>query len=71
MVAGLPSDLRARATEVGADGIAGVHLTVAGGKKVIWGDDEDGAAKARTLGYLLTQDGTEYNVSAPLFPTFR
>lgn len=68
VVAGLPADLRARVTEVG---VAGVTLTLAGGKKVIWGDDEDGAAKARTLGYLLTQDGTEYNVSAPLFPTFR
>lgn len=71
VVAGLPADLRARVTEVGADGVAGVQLTLAGGKKVMWGDDEDGAAKARTLGYLLTQDGTEYNVSAPLFPTYR
>lgn len=70
-VAGLPADLRSRVTEVGADGVAGVQLTLAGGKKVIWGDDEDGAAKARTLGYLLTQDGTEYNVSAPQFPTYR
>ncbi|MGZ8180221.1 cell division protein FtsQ/DivIB [Williamsia sp. SKLECPSW1] len=71
VVAGLPADLRGRVTEVGADGVAGVHLTLAGGKKVIWGDDEDGAAKARTLGYLLTRDGTEYNVSAPSFPTYR
>jgi cell division protein FtsQ len=71
VVAGLPADLRSRVTEVGADGIAGVYLTLAGGKKVIWGDDEDGAAKARTLGYLLTRDGTEYNVSAPSFPTYR
>ncbi|GAA2070042.1 cell division protein FtsQ/DivIB [Williamsia deligens] len=71
VVAGLPADLRGRVIEVGADGPAGVTLTLAGGKKVIWGDDEDGPAKARTLGYLLTRDGTEYNVSAPQFPTYR
>lgn len=71
VVAGLPAQLRARVTEVGAEGVAGVRLTLAGGKTVVWGDDGDGAAKARTLTYLLTRDGTEYNVSAPMFPTVR
>jgi cell division protein FtsQ len=40
-------------------------------RTVVWGDDERNAEKAETLRHLLTQEGTEYNVSSPQNPTFK
>lgn len=40
-------------------------------RTVVWGDDERNAEKAETLRHVLTQEGTEYNVSSPQNPTFK
>jgi cell division protein FtsQ len=40
-------------------------------RTVVWGDDGRNAEKSETLRHVLTQEGTEYNVSSPQNPTFK
>ncbi|HEX6756572.1 MAG TPA: FtsQ-type POTRA domain-containing protein [Mycobacteriales bacterium] len=48
-----------------------VTLTLTGGRTVVWGGDEDRAAKARVLPALLTRPGSVYDVSTPAVVTVR
>ncbi|GAA1462295.1 cell division protein FtsQ/DivIB [Williamsia maris] len=71
VVAGLPDFLSRQVVSVAASSPSDVRLTLRDRKLVVWGDADRGADKARTLRFLLPRDGTEYNVSAPEYPTFR
>ncbi|RPA63460.1 FtsQ-type POTRA domain-containing protein [Gordonia oryzae] len=71
VTAGLPPQLSALVLRVIANSPVDIELALTGDRKVIWGDDTRNDEKARTLGYLLSQRATEYNVSAPNFPAFR
>ena len=71
VVAGLPEFLSRQVVSVAASSPSDVRLTLRDRKTVVWGDADRGADKARTLRFLLPRDGTEYNVSAPEYPTFR
>ncbi len=71
VVAGLPDFLSKQVVAVTAGSSADVRLTTRDRKTIVWGDVDRGAEKARTLRYLLSRDGSEYNVTAPEFPTLR
>lgn len=71
VVATLPPQLSALVLKVTATSPVDIQFTLTKGRTVIWGDDSRGEEKARTLGYLLTRNATQYNVSAPSFPTYR
>ncbi len=71
VVAGLPEFLSRQVVAVSASSAADVRLTLRDRKSVVWGSDDRGPEKARTLRYLLTRAGSEYNVTAPENPTFR
>ncbi|MGW5521405.1 cell division protein FtsQ/DivIB [Gordonia sp. NPDC003950] len=71
VVAGLPPSLSKQVVSVTASSPVDIHLELTGNRNVVWGDDSQGAEKARTLSYLLTRDATQFNVSAPAFPTYR
>ncbi len=49
----------------------GIELRLDGGVRVVWGSAEDSALKSQVLDALLPLGGTEFNVSAPAFPTRR
>lgn len=49
----------------------GIELRLKDGRRVIWGSAEDSSLKSEVLDALLPLGGTEFNVSAPAFPTRR
>jgi len=57
------------AIEVGSP--VNIVLVLKDNRTVVWGDDRRNAEKAETLRHVLTQPGTEYNVSSPSNPTFK
>lgn len=71
VVADLPENIAALVQKVNATSPVDIELGLTRGRTVIWGDDSQGAEKARTLTYLLTRKATEYNVSAPEFPVYK
>ncbi|NDK90490.1 FtsQ-type POTRA domain-containing protein [Gordonia desulfuricans] len=71
VVAGLPVDIKVLVKTVNASSPVGIEFGLTGNRTVVWGDDSQGAEKARTLEYLLTRKATEYNVSSPNFPAYK
>ncbi len=49
----------------------GIVLRMRDGSRVVWGSAEDSTLKSQVLEALLPLGGTEFNVSAPAFPTRR
>lgn len=70
-VAELPPSISAQLVKVTAGSPVDIEFTLKGNKTVVWGDNERGAEKARTLDALLPRDASMYNVSSPDFPAFK
>lgn len=62
---GLPKGLVAQLYLMRAASAEQVTLLLRGGRQVLWGGDEDGAAKASAVTALLKMPGTILDVSAP------
>ncbi|MBT0565259.1 FtsQ-type POTRA domain-containing protein [Williamsia sp. CHRR-6] len=71
VAARLPDPVRGQVIEVAANTPADVRLTLRDKRVVVWGDAERTDEKARTLRYLLTRPATQYDVTSPMFPTYR
>lgn len=61
----------AKVSRLAAPSRDGIELRLSNGDRVIWGSAEDSALKSQVLDELMKQGGTEFNVSAPAFPTRR
>lgn len=61
----------AKVSRLAAPSRDGIELHLKDGSRVIWGSAEDSALKSQVLDVLLPLGGTEFNVSAPAFPTRR
>ncbi len=70
-VAGLPESLARQVIRVSANSPVDIEFLLTGNRRVIWGDSDRGAEKARTLTYLLSRDAKMYNVSSPEFPAYK
>ena len=62
---GLPKALLAQVASLKAVSAEQVTLLLRGGRQVLWGGEEDGAAKASAVTALLAMPGTIFDVSAP------
>jgi len=65
VVGALPAGLRSSVTSVTAPSPDQVTLQLTGGVTVVWGDADDGAAKARELAILMQTHARYYDVSSP------
>jgi len=70
-VAGLPDPLREQVIRVSARSPVDITFILTENRRVIWGDADRGADKARTLTYLLRREAKEYNVTSPEFPSYK
>ncbi|MFD5225835.1 FtsQ-type POTRA domain-containing protein [Microbacterium sp. NPDC058342] len=73
VIRSLPADLRAQVTQVAATSTDDVTLTLADGKRIVWGSEEDSVEKALVLVALIRnapKAGT-FDVSAPAVPVVR
>jgi cell division protein FtsQ len=61
----------AKVSRLAAPSQDGIELRLKDGSRVIWGSAEDSALKSQVLDELMPLGGTEFNVSAPAFPTRR
>lgn len=61
----------AKVSRLAAPSRDGIELRLRDGTRVIWGSAEDSALKSQVLDELMPLGGTEFNVSAPAFPTRR
>lgn len=61
----------ARVSRLAAPSRDGIELRLSDGTRVIWGSAEDSALKSEVLDKLMALGGSEFNVSAPAFPTRR
>jgi cell division protein FtsQ len=68
---GLPADLRRLTLAVAAATAAQVILRLHGGREVMWGDADDGPAKAAVVRVLLKRPGRHIDVSSPGLVTIR
>lgn len=71
VLASLPSSLRDEVDYITAPTPAEIQLALRGGRKIVWGDATDNAAKARVSLSLLAHPGTVIDVSAPNVVTVR
>lgn len=71
VIRSLPSKISAQLVRVTAESPASVVLILADGRRVIWGDASDNAAKGRVATSLLARPGTVIDVSAPGVVTVR
>lgn len=71
VMAEVPPYVRDQIAAIEVDSPVDIVLRLKDKRTVVWGDDERNAEKAETLRHLLTQEGTEYNVSSPQNPTFK
>lgn len=71
VVAELPANISRLVTSVTATSPVAIEFGLTRDRTVVWGDDSQTEAKARTLTALLTRKATEYNVSAPDFPAYK
>ena len=62
---GLPAGLASRLHALRASSAEQVTLVLRGGREVLWGGAEEGAAKAAAVTALLAMPGTVFDVSAP------
>jgi cell division protein FtsQ len=67
----LSPQTQARVSRLAAPSRDGIELRLSDGSRVIWGSADDSALKSEVLDALLPLGGTEFNVSAPAFPTRR
>ena len=72
VVASLTPEFRAQVASVSARTAFDVELTLADGKKIIWGGVPDSATKMQILPALLAaKDGTEYDITDPTLVSVR
>ena len=72
VIAALTPDFRAQVLSLSARTAFDIELTMADGKKIIWGEVTGSAQKMQILPALLAaQEGTEYDVSDPTLVTVR
>ena len=71
VIGSLSPELRRSVQVVEAPTPDSVTLGLRDGRTVIWGGSGDSAAKARTLGPLLTRPGSSYDVSTPTVAVVR
>ena len=67
----LRPEVVAQVSRIAAPSVASITLTLADGRKVIWGTNERTEEKAQKLTALLTRPGRTYDVSSPDLPTVR
>jgi cell division protein FtsQ len=67
----LRPEIAAQVARIAAPSVASITLTLADGRKVIWGTNERTEEKAEKLAALLTQPGRIYDVSSPDLPTVK
>lgn len=67
----LSPDTAAQVVKLAAPSRDGIELRLKDGSRVIWGSAEESELKSQVLDALLPLGGTEFNVSAPAFPTRR
>jgi cell division protein FtsQ len=67
----VPPYVRDQIAAIEVDSPVDIVLRLKDNRTVVWGDDERNVEKAETLRHVLTQEGTEYNVSSPQNPTFK
>jgi cell division protein FtsQ len=70
-LAAVPSNVRAKVTEVEVPSPDSVTLTLRDGVQVVWGSAEDGRRKATVLTALMRTRARVYDVSAPDAPATR
>lgn len=71
VMADVPPYVRDQIAVIDVSSPVNIVLQLKDKRTVVWGDDERNAEKAETLRHVLTQEGTEYNVSSPQNPTFK
>ncbi|HVE98379.1 MAG TPA: FtsQ-type POTRA domain-containing protein [Mycobacteriales bacterium] len=71
VVGTIPADIRRHVLGYSATSPDDVTFALVGGREVVWGSAEDGAAKALVLPALLRRPGTHYDVRAPTAPAVR
>ena len=73
VIRSLPADLRGQVTAVSASTLDDVTLTLADGKTVLWGSEDDSVTKALVLVALIRNSpkGQSFDVSAPSVPVVR
>ena len=67
----LRPEVVAQVGRIAAPSVASITLTLADGRKVIWGTNDRTEEKAQKLTALLTRPGRTYDVSSPDLPTVR
>ncbi|MCA0296897.1 MAG: FtsQ-type POTRA domain-containing protein [Actinobacteria bacterium] len=67
----LSPQTQAKVSRLAAPSRDGIELRLLDGTRVIWGSAEQSALKSQVLDSLMALGGTEFNVSAPAFPTRR
>lgn len=67
----LPATVRPQVTEVGGGSLSDIHLTLADGRRIVWGGVDGSAHKAALVIPLLGQPGQVFDVSSPNLPTVR
>jgi len=67
----LRPEVVAQLSRIAAPSVASITLTLADGRRVIWGTNERTEEKAQKLAALLTRPGRTYDVSSPDLPTVR
>ena len=71
VLADLPTNLSGLVQTVSTRSPVDIELGLTRDRTVVWGDSTQTEDKARTLTALLTRKATEYNVSAPDFPSYK
>ncbi|MBK0330513.1 FtsQ-type POTRA domain-containing protein [Brachybacterium sp. MASK1Z-5] len=74
VLAALPDSMRSTVTGITASSTNDVTLTVksdSGTKTIVWGNAQDSELKAKVATTLLTQPGTEIDVTSPVAPVTR
>ena len=71
VLGGVPDKLREKIRVIRASTPGDVQFTLAGGKRVLWGDQRQSDRKAQVLAALLSRPGEVYDVSSPELPTVR
>lgn len=67
----MPGPLRSQVTEISADSVSHISVTLHDGRVVVWGGTEKSQRKGAVTLALLTQPGQTYDVSSPDLPTVR
>ncbi|HEY9314152.1 cell division protein FtsQ/DivIB [Williamsia sp.] len=71
VMADVPPYVRDQIAVIEVSSPVNIVLVLKDNRTVVWGDDSRNAEKSETLRHVLTQEGTEYNVSSPSNPTFK